>query len=288
MRKHSVRNFLHAVLDLLPLLVIPIFAINIINRSPEPISVEVGSSTPVANIEYQYKYQTNDVNTLNDLVEGNLYHLNSDFNYISSTTDIYFKIINGTCTLTLDSVSLSDNNDFVISNNTLFELYYDDGDFYLFYCNDFEDLVIELNFYNLVINADIVLTNIVDFDLNLIDDFSISSYNEIESATATIVYEGDTVVYDDTDIGSQFMYSLYKTTNDYFNFGDVFNLGQVYDWFNVNMFNYEGQLITSIVWHIIVYEFLMDILFLVYGLFMFIIDFGECLMDKPFNIKRGR
>ena len=65
MRKHDVRKWLHAILDLLPVLLIPVFMIYSHRHT----------LTERTEVDIQYKYQSNEVNTLDDLVVDNIYYL---------------------------------------------------------------------------------------------------------------------------------------------------------------------------------------------------------------------
>ena len=283
MRKHSVRKWIHAILDLLPLLVIPIFAINIINRSVELLSVEYGD----IYTEVNYKYETNEVNSLQDIQVGRIYHFNGavdlgDFDY--SAYQITISLLSGYVEFSEPSISFYsniNNNEpfsfitygdvtewyFVLSNyvtsEILQEFYFDDVDLVFYTNGDLTDWLNENNIFGL-------------------QSFSASDFNVIESVEEV----HDTVIYNDTDIGSQFMYSLYHVTDKYFNMNDTFNLGQVYEWFTTNIFGGNPPLAVPIVWNVIIYEFIMDLLFLLYAVFMFVIDFAESFMERMFDKAR--
>ena len=67
MRKNSARKWLHVTLNLLPLLAIPVFMIYSHRHT----------LTERTDVEITYKYDTNEVNDVNDLVVGNVYHSDS-------------------------------------------------------------------------------------------------------------------------------------------------------------------------------------------------------------------
>ena len=301
MRKHSVRKWIHAILDLLPLLVIPIFAINIINRSPEPLTVDY--DTTETETVVTYKYQSNDVNSLNDLVEGNIYY----FDFYNSTLDSYISIGEGghlmfeilqiddydfeNYNISLDDSILSgtahSNISFVINISdsfySTFAIYfqdvYEDNDYFL------QLDIGSLDNNDFTLNGVCRLISILDITYLEDNTFSYTDYNEIISVET--VTTGTVVTYDDTDIGSQFVYSLYHVTDKYFNMDDTFNMGSVYQWFSDNVFGGNPPLAVPIVWHVIVYEFIMDLLFLLYAVFMFLIDFCESFMERLFDKARN-
>lgn len=95
------------------------------------------------------------------------------------------------------------------------------------------------------------------------------------------------IYFNDTDIMSQFTYSLYNAVTKYFNMDEVINLGAVHTWITDNVFNGNMPMGVTIVWHLICYQFVVDLIFLIYGLFMFIIDFADKCMtsfyDKSFG-----
>ena len=66
MRKHTARHWLHAALDLLPIILIPVFMIYSHRHS----------MTTQTTVDIQYKYETNDVNNYNDVITGNVYYWN--------------------------------------------------------------------------------------------------------------------------------------------------------------------------------------------------------------------
>ena len=71
-----------------------------------------------------------------------------------------------------------------------------------------------------------------------------------------------------------------NATNKYFNFDNVFTFGDIWQWFNINMFGGNAPQIAHAVYEIIVYELIMDIIFLSYAVFMFIIDFATDTLER--------
>lgn len=94
--------------------------------------------------------------------------------------------------------------------------------------------------------------------------------------------------YADSTVTNVFMNNFSNTVNTYLNFGNVFNLNGMWNWININIFGGTANAFVYALWNIIVYEFVMDLLFLFYMFFMFLIDFTENLLEKPFDkINRG-
>ena len=131
-------------------------------------------------------------------------------------------------------------------------------------CNDYEHLV------SYIENLD------GDIDYNV---FSYTDFNVIESVQVNDSTSSVTDVFVD---------NFTNTVNTKFNFAQMFNFNDIWSWLNTNLFNNISSPLAYAIYNIIIYEFLMDILFIIYGVFMFIIDFCECLLEKPFDkVKRG-
>lgn len=283
MRKHSPRKWLHAILDLLPVILIPVFMIyshrHTLTESPE--------------VNIQYKYQTNEVNSTDDLVEGNVYHIDK-FVFYQDYTGYNFDL----CFLTCGTFNgWADNvDDFFIDNYSSDKDNYiivsvQDTDMYLSFTNlygyisSYFDINLSLNDALEFNDVDFTISNgLSDFKnylINVDNDYDItlssSDFNVIESVE----------VQDSNDnIMSVFAKDLSNTVDNYFNMNEVFNLGDVWTWINTNIFSGTAPLIAKTIWNIIVYEFVIDLLFVFYSFFMFLIDFVDNLLEKPFN--KGR
>lgn len=295
MGKNKARHLLHGILDLFPLFVIPIFAIYTRNENYN------------SNIEIQVQEKI-EVN-FNQLVTFNEGTSTSfDVTY-TKYNDGYIKA-NGTstgwsyCNLTTTYTNRNGHKMYIRGNPniTSFSSYFiRDG-----YGNqpyDYGQGYIGTSGTRFIVQ--IVVTNgtqINDvmflpqcFDLTQMfgqgNEPSISEFNEMfpnayyPYTESEIVYVNKLTptTYNDTDVGSQFVYTLYNTVDKYFNMGNVFGMNDVYDWFVINIFGGNAPLGVYIVWNIILYEFVMDLLFLLYGLFMFFIDMCKRLMEKPLN-----
>lgn len=317
MRKHSPRKWIHAILNLLPVILIPVFMVyshchNIDNYSVERVEIyEVNAFQHVVNGKPNnfdnWSYSSCDAIFQN--------YLNNDVIYVQTYEVLDFLVYSA-----VGNVDVNINDVLYLSYNVTFDDIGEYDDFYIELVDDngvvltgfygFENGTYFNNAtssYSLVASSlrivgmtytdnyfylnNLMLFNLTDifgsgnepsaevFNSYLVNDFYDYGNNFINVGTHV-------VTYNDTDIGSQFIYMLYNSINKYFNFDNAFNFGGFYNWLNTNFFNGGAPLIATVIWNIIVYEFVVDLLFLFYSFFMFLIDFTESLLDKPFS--KGR
>lgn len=303
MRKNSPRKWLHAVLDLLPVILIPVFMIYSHRHAINDGSITIKEDkvldfnqlgSPFVNTQYglnvtfndesgQFSIDGNGANNgpyifkypdQNDrrigwyLVSGHKYYVRSNLTYNDGlriqcyvNNNYYSPLINTIFGYDFTTTSFA-NVWFYAPNNSVVDvenLYVNVFDLSQMYGIGNEPSITEFDnlfdglYYPYVLHDDI-----------LIRDFVTNTFN-------------------DTDIMSQFTYQLYNAVDKYFNMGNVFNLNGVYDWFNLNIFHGSAPIYIYVVWQIVLYEFVMDLLFLLYGLFMWFIDMVQHLMDKPFK-----
>lgn len=285
MRKNTARKWVHLLLDLLPVLIIPIFAIYLINHNPQGLQVETGGW------EVQEKYQTNEVNNVDDIVIGNIYHCDEmRFNDVSMDYGRYFfqiyilrceKFLVDSDYPVIDDINVYEynanfNNNIQVSFNDIntAQLVFSNLNGYIatFFENGYD---LYFSNFDFIINYD--EHNILPYLYNDTFDINISDFN---------VYEytyNEGIIYDNTDIGSQLIYSMYIPVHDYFNMTGLFNFGDIYTWINNSMFSGNAPLPIFIVYNVIVYEFLIDLIFLIYSIFMFLIDFSSELLARCFS-----
>lgn len=303
MRKHDVRKWIHAVLDMLPLFIIPIFAIYMHRHNVTNYEVET------SGYEITEKFTTNEVSSIDDLVVGNIYH----FDYISFSfvdnapfgefdVSLYsigsFYSNHGYSSVFIDNYL--DFDDYDSNSNNFVGIYYyyfSDEDYGVNYTYIGNENINLIGAYSLEYDADFIYFENVDLTFEsdyFIDYYEYflthidlnSQYFSLPSISSFQSYDyqyNEGLTYNDTDIGSQFIYALYLPIEKYFNFNNVATFNNMYQWLTTNFFNGQVPLVVPIVWNIILYEFIMDVLFLIYALFMFIIDFVECLIDKAFG-----
>lgn len=318
MRKNSARRWLHFILDLLPLVVIPIFAINIINRSPEPISVVVDDTETTYDIQYQYKYQTNDVDEdPNNILLNRVYHFddltipladidgsevcfgilhfsstNLHFDYLDFVNDYDLSSFNSVDTIMYIQIQMEWPDapyitwafyNYSNSNSPLSKTSYIEID-----AVGYDDNLL-IHFYDIdVICKDTsTLNNFRYWCENALGFPEASTYNVIESATLVEITTGTATTYNDTDIGSQFLYTLYNSVDKYFNFDNVFNFGQLKTWLGTNLFGGSMPMVAVIVYNVMIYELLMDLMFLLYAVFMWFIDMCTSLIERCYVKSKG-
>lgn len=293
MRKNSARKWVHAVLKLLPVLIIPIFAIYSHRHTIDNLEV-------VTTTDKYVKLPTNEVNSVDDLIIGNYYSLKG----IATTYNmpVYYN-------------SLTEENNAMYMLNTYFDNYFFGNDFaarssygprYLYYLLGTN--VDVMGTYSLMVNSayfnfdsgnvfkliSMPPSNIISlptlFKIEYVNGSRVGNFTDfydyfqivsVPDEYLPIEYqEGVTTTYNDTDIGSQFIYSMYIPIEKYFNFNKVFNFQQIYDWLSVNIFGGTAPLSAFIVWNILIYEFIIDLIFLLYMFFTFLIDFTMRLIDS--------
>lgn len=329
MRKNDARKWLHAALDLLPVVLIPVFMVYSHRHN-------LTNGIPSANVEY--KYITNDITDYNSLVNGNTYLLKGKVIYSSnlsnntswvqarydegyfersaypSNLSIFFSNDVSTLSFTTDCVFSCDDyylggfgwvtssltnttrkfwsfgkSEYV--NGYWFKLDTRDAQLREYYSNSplYDSTLPLLNgsdntFAFYTVDFDFVLTFYGNTSISVSSKTSIDNF--ISSGLLTSLPNDRNVItsaeisYEDSTITNVFLDNFCNTIDTYFNFGNVFNLGNVYSWVETNIFNGSAPQIVPAIWNIAVYEFVMDLIFLLYALFMFFIDFCVNLVDR--------
>ncbi|MEM4935065.1 MAG: hypothetical protein QXY78_03950 [Thermoplasmata archaeon] len=305
--KHISRKIMHGVLDLLPILIIGVFAIY--SHRHEPTQ----SITYAQNELFDFNQQLNKDNYPLTRTENGITFTNNGDGSITA---------NGTATGNSDYLFVSHNNPIilnqshkylitgcpigggstiyrlVIQNTTYVQTINDIGNgqiftasftnYYVFGRIGSGQAVSNFTFapqlYDLtqIYGAGNEPTLVSDFT----DDFPLQYYPYTLSEKILNKNVSE-ITYNDTDIGSQMVYALYKPIDKYFNLNKVANFEQVYDFFQVQFFNGNAPISIFIVWNIILYQFIMDVIFLVYMVFMFIIDFIGGMLDFMFRKSFG-
>ena len=321
MRKNSPRKWLHACLDLLPLVVIPVFMIYSHRHTIDNYTVV--RTEPLEVNAFQYVNNGLPINTEGFYSDDNTFNYSNGFLNVvadadSSNINCYFDDISVNqytyLYVSFDYIFTSDT----ASGNFYLSAYFEGNGEYVIFENELkqrdllyssyfkvslnagggDDILEYLAFIGSFDNDDFVFSikNIMIFDLTTIFGSGNEPSADVFNSYLTqdyYVYGNNTlnvgthdVTYNDTDIGSQFTYTLYNTTEKYFNFNQVFNLNSFWSWINLNLFGGSAPLMAKTIWNIIVYEFVIDLLFVFYAFFMFLIDFTDSLLEKPFN--KGR
>lgn len=111
------------------------------------------------------------------------------------------------------------------------------------------------------------------FESYLIKDYYVYGENTISIGTQNVTYS-------DSDIGSQFIYSMYNCVDKYFNYDRVFNFGDLYTWLNTTFFSGSAPLGFFIFWHLLIYWLLTSILWLVFDVLMYVPQLVHRWLDK--------
>ena len=249
-----------------------------------------------------YKYQSNEVNSLDDLVVGNIYECDKLMfaddltpTYTAFTINVHY--IGGIGLQATDSTYVELTS--IQELNTTLACYDNDYGEGFYYLNLYLDYEIEnssigqwfyyLQTYHIIFSfeSDYEITQFKKF---FNDTLLIYNDNEITLPHYTNYNVIESVDVQDTssDIMSVFMDDFNNAVDKYFNMGNVFNMNDVYLWFNTNIFNGHAPVIMSTIWNIVLYEFLMDLIFLLYSLFMFFIDCCTNLIDRFHSQCSGR
>lgn len=309
MRKSTPRHWLHACLDLLPVLLIPVFMIyshrhNIDSGSiqiQEKISVDFNQIKQNGNmLSTSTYYASNGLLS----VRSNILHFVADDNQPQwFQSGISFNLTNlkpnhiyqARFELNTDSTS---NLLFIVqslNNGGNYNLGTSTGNIrFTNNSNNTQNSNSIVAYPNVLTNGQYLdLQNFNIFDLTQmfgsgnepsIDEFNTmfpDLYYEYNLSQKMFVDSPTLTTYDDTDIMSQFTYQLYNSVDKYFNMNNIFGMNNVYQWFELNIFGGTAPIYIYIVWNIILYEFVMDLLFLLYGLFMWFIDMLKALIEKP-------
>ena len=305
MRKNTARHWLHATLDLLPVILIPLF---MIYSHRHDLSTDITIQQDVYKDFYQY-VKNGKPNNLNDIriddgtmsIIDNYLVIDNEANY----TYLYFDI--GNDTINENDILYLTFNAYNSDSNLQLGVFWDDyDDFYeeitititpnvysLYKQNtQVDNYLYPINFQyeatDLFYIKDVQLFNLTQifgsgneptkevFESYLTQDYYDFGSNQVKVGTTDVQAKNN-------DIMSVFMDSFNTSINKYFNMGNVFNMTSVYNWFNANIFGGTAPVVIYSVWNIVLYEFVMDLLFLLYGLFMWFVDMCKRLIEKPLD-----
>ena len=271
---------------LLPVMVAPIFAIYSHRHTIDSYSVNTGG------YEIVDKYASNEVSTINDLIVNNIYHYDElliDSQDIDNDNNFSFRVVH------CDSIDIDSN-----------DTYLNDWDFTDFNSNNNDVLYFDFTFNYLSFDTKVFLDNgnsyieIYNdscFSINFnnvdfyVDEYSINNYkSDIESTllelpsisnfNVKIVIYNEGLTFNDTDIGSQFIYDMYNCVDKYFNYDRVFNFADLYSWLNTTFFSGSAPLGFFIFWHLLIYWLLTSLLWLLFDVLMYVPQLVHRWLDK--------
>lgn len=278
MKISKLFHWLYFMVMMLPLFVVPIYF----------IYSQRHDLTEQTQVDIQYKYQSNEVNSYSDLVEGNIYYLNElditqDY-YDFDSSLVYFQI------LSFDNY----DGDFSIVNYdydleslplgyTRFTCRFDGGNGIWFYFGDAKNVS---SWYYLDDGA-MVLTDVIfvlDYGVNLsvFNDYYLAAYgdNFLPQYTDFNIIESVQVEDTNTSITNAFVNSFADTIDKYFNYDNVFNFGDLYTWLNTNFFSGNAPLGFFIFWHLLIYWLLTSLLWLLFDVLMYVPNLVHRWLDK--------
>ena len=304
MRKHDPRKWLHAVLDLLPVIIIPVFMIYSHRHTIDNYEIEV-SQNEVVDFNQRFNYDGDYINNSFYTSKNNGSFIWEDFT-IPSTNRVLFDYY----PFQLNHVYYVKNLlTEVISSGPLPRVYYNgsyhtlsyNSDLYFNFIFTANDTRFTFGFgsnYNGQSFSNHSIINFYDLTqmfgagneptIEQFNEWYSNEYYDYTLSRKELLKDVSTTTYNNTDIGSQLVYAIYTPVHDYMNFNNVFNFGAIYDWLQLNIFSGNAPVSVFIVWNIFLYEFLMDLIFLLYALFMFFVDFCTNLIDRFHTKCSGR
>lgn len=259
MKISKIFHWLYLSLLVLPIVTIPVFMIYSHRHD----------LTQRTEVDIQYKYQSNEVNSVDDLIVGNIYYLERLY-IVDSPYEFSFNTISyesyesdlGIGDFVIDDIFF----DYVSTISVSYE------NFYYSVSNGLSvTLVGGLGYFNI---NDLVFM----YDSSLLPYFVSNNY--LPQYTDYNVIESVSVNDTESDIMSQFTTSLYNTTERYYNFDNFFALGDIRQWFNTNFFNGNPSLGFGIAWHLLTYWFVVSIFWLIFDVLMYLPLLVHRWLDK--------
>lgn len=320
MKISKIFHWLYASLMFLPLMVIPIFAIYSQRHTIDNNSVTIGeeevtvyhfnqyviNGEPDNNIPLSSSVQNfSDYGTYLDYggdIPDFYYfyceqpveycHLMFNLNGYCDEGDIIYYKFQGKSSLNYFSVNVM-YEQYVETTYTFFKSWFDFD--YVFLVDDNVSLLssIEFIFEANTYDFELYLRNIQCFNLtkiygkgkepniiNFNNQFN-DSYYDYTLDTEIVVSNGVTpITYNDTDIGSQFIYQLYNINDKYFNIKNWMNLDSLYDWFILNIFNGSNSLVLPIIFNLITYWLVISFIWLIFDILMYVPSMIHKMLDK--------
>lgn len=273
MKISKLFHWLYALVMFLPLFVLPIYAFAVrSDNNYEPISVNIGG------YDIEPLYTSNQPSSVNDLVVNNIYSFSYDTDNLNvgdnQELSFGFYIVSGSIILDDDGVDDSDFYDDVYTKNTLFELHLTSNSETLYMRNGFYMYILS----NYTYTEDLVIQFL--YDINTSSDLDLTLFFSHTDFNVLIASWNDSHVYNDTDFGSQTIYTLYKEVDTYFNYDNVLSIGDLYQWCEINLFNGNATLGFFIFFHLLEYWLLTSLLWLIFDVLMYVPQLCHRWLDK--------
>lgn len=120
----------------------------------------------------------------------------------------------------------------------------------------------------------------VEPNIDLFNTYFPNDYYYYNTGTDVLITSYPNVTYNDTDVGSQFIYSMYNCVDKYFNYDRVFNFGSLYSWLQLNFFSGQAPLGFFIFWHLLEYWLLTSLLWLLFDVLIYVPMLVHRWLDK--------
>ena len=116
---------------------------------------------------------------------------------------------------------------------------------------------------------------------------TIAEFNEIfpndyynYTTSKKILIQNGTETLNNTDIGSQFVYAMYKPLHDYFDFNQFLGIGNLYNWFQLEVFNGTAPLGFYLFWEYLIYWLLVSLAWLIFDIAIYVPKLAHRWLDK--------
>ena len=296
MRKHSVRKFIHAVLDCLPLIVIPIFAIYSQNHEINDNTLQVQENLKV-DFNQLYKSVTVSSTTLGITrtpINGNGVNLNGTLsqdnayiNVSSQQINIYaghkyaftgataWKQINANNMIHIQySGSLAYiNTDGVYTASV-------DSNPYIYVLANSNGQTYDYDFYFSLFDLTQMFGSGNEPTYNEFITYFPNSYYEYTESQEMYIENAYTTTYDDTDIMSQFMYQEYNFMDKYLGIYKYQPFAGIYSWIQNTFFNANAPLVFTIFYQWFAYWLFVSLCWLVFDVLIYVPMVAHRWLDK--------
>lgn len=266
MKISKLFHWLYASVMFLPLLAIPVFMIYSHRHS----------LTERTNVEINYKYQTNEVSHVNDLVEGNIYHSDSlycEYGYEYSIVVLSTDDPSYDGDFSLDEYSLSG---FDITNS---------GGLYFDSLTDYISITLtDLYSYGAFVQNEGNIT-FYDCDFVILSGLSgfidnLEAYGNVVTSSTFNVIESVNADTTNENVMNVFFKDFAEFTDKYFNFDDVLSLHSITEWIDTNVFNGVTPLGFTIVWRYLEYWLIVSIFWLCFDVLIYVPQIAHRWLDK--------
>lgn len=280
MTEKKMRKWLKTFVMLLPVVMVALFGVHLHRHGLEPI--EVGDEQSYQEVYYNFVPDGKDI-----IVEQDNSKLESfmfEYSYLLGNNS-YETVVGSAGERDLVHLGTA----FSVGTSYSCDIYFDLGTFTFVYKEGntpFETRVPQ--FLGGGMYVDEVVSEPDYLDLAIMFDCD-SSISDIEFSFANAITDYSIVkVYDDYVVYDEPLEIIAYEFNNYidgFYSYDVFNLGVFYDWSVDVFFNGSAPLVYKPIFTLLVYEFIVELLFLMFSFITFIIRFAQKWIDGLYERK---